>query len=542
MVYASTLFTLCLALIVSGWSSVTPEAAAFWIPIIALANLSEIEALGDGVLNASLASVLIVAAAVLLPPTAVTLFVLAGLVYRRELRGDAPVIMSVFNRSQLALSGALAALGVTATTALLPAGIVGTIVVTLLAVVLIEVANTAFLVAMLIVRRGLQLRQALADAGNPFPRFALNAGASAMLALLVVVLVRDVGQWSVALMVIPFWLSHSAQKSARQAEDRAEELAARVRELEMLNRLGTDLLSLREPAAVLPTAQHALGDGLDTRTVTIAHEATAGVAIPIPGLDGGGLVVADDVSATVPNEVLEAVAALIGLTLTRLELEAELAATEQARTALSARILEEATHERSRIAMGVHDDVLPLFAASQMKIDTLELLIERRDIEAARAMAEAATQAVNDGITQLRETLEALRRSTLVPGTLCAALHGMLAELRTRSGVRGSLDAPDPMPALPFAVELLVFDTIRGCVANVEKHARATTLDIALDVTDTRINVILRDDGRGFDAAAVGSGSHGLALMRQRAELARGQFEVTGGPDAGTTVQLQVPT
>jgi signal transduction histidine kinase len=239
--------------------------------------------------------------------------------------------------------------------------------------------------------------------------------------------------------------------------------------------------------------------------------------------------------------VLEAAAALIGLALTRLELEAELAANERARAALAGRILEEATHERNRIALELHDDVLPLFAAAQMKVDMLDLAVERGDPEQAHGMIEGATQAVEQGIAELRDTLEALRRSTLVPGSLVEALQRLVAELPSRSGVRGELAAPDPMPPLPFTVELLVYETMRGCIANVEKHSEASTVWIELSDADGKLVALMRDDGRGFDPTTIGQRSHGLALIRQRAELARGRFDICSSPGDGTSVRLEVP-
>jgi signal transduction histidine kinase len=98
------------------------------------------------------------------------------------------------------------------------------------------------------------------------------------------------------------------------------------------------------------------------------------------------------------------------------------------------------------------------------------------------------------------------------------------------------------MPQLPFAVEVLAYETVRGCLANVEKHAGATTVQVLFRCGGGKLVVLMQDDGRGFDPMAIGSRSHGLALMRQRAELARGSFAITGAPDAGTTVQLEVPT
>jgi signal transduction histidine kinase len=548
--YAYALAAIALLIIVAGDGWAYTSAALFWVPLTAVAYLTFFSTVPSLALGSSLGSTITVAAAVLYPPSAVVLFTLVGAAHWRELRRETNVTMAVFNRAMFALCGGLASavagavIAMTGSEAwrLLPAAVVASAAY--------DIGNTVLLAAMLVIRRGHRWRRALLEAANPFPRFAANAAASALLSLLVVVLVRDVGRWAILLMAVPVWLSQSAQRSAREAEDRAEQLAARVRELEMLNDLSRRLLSVHDAADVKVTADGALSGAVDgggpAAAVVLADDAPGAPAdrghrvVPIPGADGARIEVAelDDASTA----VVEAAAALIGLTLTRLQIEAELAENERARTALTARILEEATHERSRIAMAVHDDVLPLFAAAQMQIDSIDLMLDLEQPDKARAAAEQSLDGIGVGITALRETLEELRQATMTPGDLVPAVGRLLGDLQMRTGVRTTVAAPDPMPQLPFAVEVLAYETVRGGLANVERHAGATTVQVEISCGRGRLEVLMQDDGRGFDPTAIGKRSHGLALMRQRAELARGSFDITGRPGAGTTVRLEVPT
>jgi signal transduction histidine kinase len=511
-----------------------------WMPLIAAAQMTRITILPGLDVDASLASIVIVAAGLLLPPEAVILFTLLGLLSPQEVNGQATLVMSVFNRSQYALSGGFAA---ALSSAVVGDSVASLVIAAIIGFVAFEVANDAFVMISLMARHGLSLQAAMGDTLNPMPKFALNAAVSATMSLLLAVLVRDVGYWSVVLLAAPLWLSHRAQESAREAQDRAEELAVRVRELEMLNLLSADLLKIRTSDAVELTAEAALrasGRHGDVR-VDRTGAATGATVVPIVGAEPAVMAVSGEVDG--PTRAgLEAAASLIGLTWNRLDLERELAETERARTALTGRILEEGTRERSRIAMSMHDDVLPRFAAAQMQIDNAGMLIEMGQLDRANVIIEEATTGVSDGISTLRDTLEDLRRSTLVPGTLAEGLRKLLADLQARTGIRASVVAPPDLPHLPFAVELLAYETARGCLANVEKHAEATKVQVEFQLDEGRLVVLMQDDGRGFDATRVGTRSHGLALMRQRAEIARGSFDISGAPGAGTTVRLEVPT
>lgn len=545
--YAVSLVLACGAIVLAGPPGSYVWDALFWIPLIAVANLSAVSTLPQLEVDATLGSVVIVAAALLYGPPAVVLFAILGALHARELRRQAPVVMALFNRAMMALCGACAAVGATFVYAVTGGRTWQIVPAAFVAILLFDGTNHLLLATMLVIRRGQSWREALGHAANPFPRQALNATVSALLSLLVAVLVRDVSRWAVALIAIPMWLSYSAQQSARRAQDRAEELADRVRQLETLNALSRALLSVRTAAQIPAIVAPALEQALATPTVVVDLDGTSAAAgaaesdrVAVAGAEPAAIVVPGGTDER-NTAVVEASAALVGLALTRLQLEEDLAETERARTALTGRILQEATQERSRIAMGVHDDVLPLFAAAQMKIDMLDVTLEREPVRIGEAI-DGALQAVTHGISELRDTLEALRRTTLVPGTLRQGVAMLLADVQSSTGVRTTLEAPDPLPGLPFAVELLAFETIRGGLANVEKHAHATTLLVRLDVNDGRLVVLMQDDGRGFDPAVVGERSHGLALMRQRAELARGRFDISATPGEGTTVQLEVPT
>jgi signal transduction histidine kinase len=193
------------------------------------------------------------------------------------------------------------------------------------------------------------------------------------------------------------------------------------------------------------------------------------------------------------------------------------------------------------MALEIHDDVLPFLAAAEIQADNVRSALAREDADRADKLANATRDAVHDGIAQLRGVIDALRRQVVVPGGLRPGLGEALEELRLKHGINGTLAAPDPMPTLPFAVEILLLETVRGCLTNVARHAAASAVHVGLDMNGSAISATVSDDGRGFDPSAVPAGHDGLALMAQRVELARGRFAVRSAPGEGTTVQLEVP-
>jgi signal transduction histidine kinase len=262
--------------------------------------------------------------------------------------------------------------------------------------------------------------------------------------------------------------------------------------------------------------------------VEVPGAAPAAVGVP------GGL---SDGSAA----AVDAVAGLLGMSLQRVELSAELGALQEARAALSGRILEEGTRERSRIALEIHDDVLPYLAAAEIQADNVRSFLQRDDKVRAEGLAAKTQDAIHGGIGRLREVLAQLRNQIIVPGSLRDGLREALDELKLVHGVTGDLVAPQELDPLPLAVEILVLETVRGCLANVANHARAHHVVVTLAFTDSGISATVCDDGRGFDPDAVSEGSQGLSLMAQRVDLARGRFLVNSAVGQGTRVHVEVP-
>jgi signal transduction histidine kinase len=513
-----------------------PGEALVWIGFIAAANLLTIPMVPGLNLDASLGAPVNVAAAVVLPPPLALLVNFVGFTHEREWRKGTSKWLILFNRSQIGLSAGAASL----VAHWQPwGGIAGT----LLAVVVYTVANTAAVSVHLRLRRGLQISEAAKGSAAPFPHFMLDFGLVTLLSVLIVIGHEQVGPLAVLLLALPLWLGYSALRSAREAQDRAEQLAARVRELETLHALGKELLTARDTERVRVIAMGALSSALDTDQIDLAPSGevrTGLTAVPIPAAEPGAIGVPPDLSPQAMAGI-EAIAGLLGNALQRVRLERELGAVERARTALSGRILEEGTRERNRIALQVHDEVLPYLAAAEIQADNVRSLLGRGEAERADDLAKATQQLVHDGIQRLREVIAALRRQSINPGGLRSALVEALEELRMSAGVEGILDAPDPLPPLPLAVEILVLETVRGCLANVATHAKAQTVSVRVTVSEERILLEVRDDGIGFDQDAVPPGRHGLGLMTQRVELARGALRIRSARDEGTSVQVEVP-
>jgi signal transduction histidine kinase len=215
-------------------------------------------------------------------------------------------------------------------------------------------------------------------------------------------------------------------------------------------------------------------------------------------------------------------------------------AKNRALAEVTARIADERRDERLALAAGIHDEVLPPLYQVHLMGEVL-----KRDLSGGRLLdletdlpeLVNAAQTANDA---LREFIGDLRRSSLGPGGLVDTVRLLVRQLESRSSARFDTDLHD-VDAEPLA-ELLIYQIAREALTNAAMHSRARAIRLSLRMEDGYVRLQVDDDGVGFEPRRVDGSRHfGLALMRERAELAGGAFVVDSVLGSGTTVVVRLP-
>ena len=199
-----------------------------------------------------------------------------------------------------------------------------------------------------------------------------------------------------------------------------------------------------------------------------------------------------------------------------------------------------ALEERERIARDIHDTVAQGFTSIVMLSQAGETALGRGDQEhAARRFAEIQETA-RDNLAEARALVAAMSPPSLERDGLVGALRRLTERHSTETGVPVRFTVVGTPKALAPSSEVTALRAAQESLANVRRHAGATSIDVTLTFDEDGATVTVTDDGVGFDPSAPREG-FGLDGLTSRVQVVGGLVDVASGPGTGTRVRVRVP-
>jgi signal transduction histidine kinase len=224
------------------------------------------------------------------------------------------------------------------------------------------------------------------------------------------------------------------------------------------------------------------------------------------------------------------------------QLHAQLSARRDELTEYSA-----VTAERNRLARDLHDSLEQTLAGAALRMDAANDLLPHpgaTDTEPARRQMEKAAELLRLSQTEVRRTVWGLRSLALEKYSLAEALRDSVRLLTEDTGITTTLDLYDGDAGLANEQECELLHIAQEAVANVLKHANATSLEIALLRKDGMIVLTVKDNGHGFDPTqpvANDRPHYGQQDMRERAQLLGASLTVNSEVGGGSCIEVSLP-
>jgi signal transduction histidine kinase len=230
-------------------------------------------------------------------------------------------------------------------------------------------------------------------------------------------------------------------------------------------------------------------------------------------------------------ELLAAVTAAAAIAIENARLHVELRAQLEELAGSRARVIEAGQKERQRLERDLHDGAQQRLIALSLELSLLERKLSD-DPDVKRRLDEAQAE-ITLSLEELRTIARGIHPAVVTGHGLAVALEQVAA--RAPLPVRLSVETNG---RLPEPIEVATYYVVTESLANVAKHARATTSSVDVTRTSTGLVVEIVDDGVGGADSERGSGLRGLA---DRVEALGGRLRVWTPRGGGTRVKAEIP-
>jgi signal transduction histidine kinase len=197
--------------------------------------------------------------------------------------------------------------------------------------------------------------------------------------------------------------------------------------------------------------------------------------------------------------------------------------------------------EKSHIAREIHDELGQTLTALSMDLAWLERKIPDQD-ESVVKKIKSMELFIQNTVQTIHQIITELRPQILDMMGIAEALKWQSGEFQKRTGIHCEIFSTPEEIELDPDRSITLFRIYQEALTNVARHAEAKKVTSHFQIFEERLELEVRDDGKGIPQDKVFSEtSFGLLGMRERVLLWGGQVEIMGSLGIGTTVQVSIP-
>jgi two-component system sensor histidine kinase DegS len=202
--------------------------------------------------------------------------------------------------------------------------------------------------------------------------------------------------------------------------------------------------------------------------------------------------------------------------------------------------------ERSRIARDLHDGILQTLLSIEIQLDVLRRRVPVAPDQAVAGLTNLQQTVKNEG-AELRQIVTDLRPLRVQSADLIDLMRGFAERYRNESTIALDLLIDSAQLRAPDRVCREIFQIYREALNNIKKHAKASHVVVKLSQDDSRLVLVVDDNGEGFSFAGKFNGDEldrlrlGPISIKERARTVGGALTVESNPGHGARLTIDVP-
>lgn len=192
--------------------------------------------------------------------------------------------------------------------------------------------------------------------------------------------------------------------------------------------------------------------------------------------------------------------------------------------------------ERQKVANELHDDLGSLMATIKLHFDNAKVSEKDPAMQNAQKLLEEAYQ-------KIRGMAHSKNSGVMSDQGLLPAIKKMAGTISETNALKVTVEDFGLGERLENSLELTIFRMVQELVANAIKHANATKVGIHLTQHEDQLNIIVEDNGSGFDSTKVDKVHNGMGLttIEKRVEHLEGNFTIDSVLGKGTSILIDIP-
>ncbi|WP_035347300.1 histidine kinase [Alkalihalobacillus hemicellulosilyticus] len=205
------------------------------------------------------------------------------------------------------------------------------------------------------------------------------------------------------------------------------------------------------------------------------------------------------------------------------------------------KIIEAQEAERKKLSREIHDGPAQMMANVLLRSDLIERIYREQGIEQALNEIKDLRMMVKSSLAEVRRIIYDLRPMALDDLGLIPTLKKYLKTFQDHHLINTDFYHTGHIIRLPQKMEIAAFRLVQEAVQNAYKHAEPTNIEVKIEYKPTKVIIVIKDDGKGFDPSEKKVGSFGLMGMKERVNMLAGQLTIHSKPKYGTAVVIGIP-
>jgi len=208
----------------------------------------------------------------------------------------------------------------------------------------------------------------------------------------------------------------------------------------------------------------------------------------------------------------------------------------------SMKIIEAQEEERKRVSREIHDGPAQMMANVLVRSDLIERTYNEKGPDSAFVEIGSLKEMVRNALSEVRRIIYDLRPMALDDLGLAPTLKKYLATFESyNSGTTIHFQSIGEERRFLSNYEISIFRLIQEAVTNAVKHGKAQDIWVKIEWLTDVMNIVVKDNGVGFEPKIVKDQSFGLIGMQERVDLLKGEMAISSAPSKGALLLFRIP-